>query len=183
MPLAYDRNVLNLTKESGTRKRCDVLFNLAERIAARTFEKHSITFFSQAGFTKETPGKPNDKVKIPLCDQMRDYIVRQRPSFIFHTTPQAWGTYEELRYTMQQAKSYGQKEKQNYFYTSTNLGHSLRVWLCIFFLRNELGMWNGWKFRVLLADHSFTKKEWAQETVKLFVYLYRLIFKKSLAIK
>lgn len=177
VPLAYDR--IQDGQGSGSKARCDSLIKKAEIVATKikTHERYGITFLSQAGYTKESRGNPTDKVKTPLCDQIRDYVVSQMPWVVFHSNPQAWGTYEEIRYTLQQAKNYGQMDKENCFYTSTNLGHSFRVWLCLYFLRTELKMWKGWKFRVLIAKQSFTTKEYFQETLKFLGYLNGFIFK------
>ena len=175
VPLAYDR--IQNEQGKGSIARCKVLIIEATKIA-NTFGARLVTFFSQAGYTKETPGNPSEGVREPLCDQISKYVTDVIPWVTFCSTPQAWGTYEELRYTLQQSKEWGRKEEKNYFYTSTNLGHSFRVWLCLFFLRFQLKMWKGWKMRVLLADHSFSRKEWFQETGKFFVYLYGFIFKR-----
>lgn len=175
VPLAYDR--IQNGQGQGSIARCNVLIEKAREIA-KEVGTMSITFFSQAGYTKETPGRPSEKIREPLCDQMRNYVIGEIPWVCFYTTPQAWGTYEELRYTLQTAKSWNRNQKENSFYTSTNLGHSVRVWLCLFFLRSEFGMWRGWKMRVLIANHSFSKKEWFQETAKFFGYLYKFIFNR-----
>lgn len=162
----------------GSKARCDAL--LVEMWMILRKDDHSLTtdfkFVLTAGYTKESPGKPTEKVPQSLAAQIEQYIRSQNfhPGFIF-VRDKAWGTLEETLGAISLISDIAAVNWTTHpqIYVSTNLGHMPRVWLCWFFLKPK-----GWKVHFVLAKHSFTPKEWVQETVKFFVYLYRFVFKK-----
>jgi hypothetical protein len=133
-------------------------------------------FIFTAGYTKESKSNPTDQHKTSLASQMLKYTERHFEGFpIGESYPVAWGTYEETCHAIRIIREY----RDNYgctvdkIFVSTNPGHMPRVKLCWQYLAPS-----EWDVRFIPADHKFTKKEWAQETVKFFWYLYKFLFKK-----
>ena len=185
VPLAYDR--IQNGQGKGSKARCEALIWKMCLMEEELYTDGKIItncwFGSLAGYTKESPGRPTIKVPVALCDQMKEYTIKlgYPRTGVFFSDPQAWGTYEEIRYALQKiiAEQRYNYQTSNDVYFSTNFGHSFRVCICIWFLKRELGMDNSlFRFHVLLANHSFSKKEYFQETAKFFQYLYRFVFDK-----
>lgn len=181
MALAYDRMPggkprANVSpKRLGTKKRIDALIRLKQGKNWFWDLSQTVTcFVFTAGFSKESPTKPTEQVPQSLAEQMRLYtqsMVQGRTDVQISST--AWGTYAEIRDLIRMCRGFYPGENHTIF-ISTNLGHMPRTLLCWFFLEKPAS----WRVRPVLADHSFTPKEWVQETAKFFTYLYRFSFKK-----
>lgn len=170
-PLAYD--YLNRGR-GGTRARCDILVEWAQ-VEETLPEKRNWFFFLSAGYTKASPTTPTIDVPVSLAAQMEMYLTSQDiPGEKIICAPDnelVFGTYEECRALVTLIKNTGIENPVLYF--STNMGHIPRVFICFWFLVPRK-----WKIRFAPAPHSFTRKEYWQETIKFFVYIYRFLFKK-----
>ena len=162
VPYAYDRPKQG--QVGGTIVRCNTLIS---EMDLRGGDCWDCRFILSAGFTKESVNHPTKQVGQAMAVQMADYINSVR-NYKCHTTQKyTWGTYAETK----EAASwlcYG-----DHIFVSTNLGHMPRVMLCWWFLKPR------WcKVTFIPANHSFTRKEYWQETIKFFTYLYRFLLKK-----
>ena len=175
VPYAYDRMPGGKPREGvlanrlGSKARCDALF----RVVRKRNDLWSVIFILTAGYSKES-ARSTEKIPESIAEQMCIYVKEQ--GFSTHLSPKfSWGTFEETRNAISVISSFAlESVKEPCVYVSTNLGHMPRVWLCWFFLRRH----KTWEVHFVLADHSFTPKEWLQETAKFFQYLYRFVFKK-----
>lgn len=177
-PYAYDRMPNGKPREGvpenhlGSKARCDSLISKYKALAGRPGE--TCEFIFTAGYTKEQKEEPEHDSDLRLANQMITYIRRinpRMPGFTSHI--RAWGTFEETRVAIDEIKEVCDQHDNVMVYASTNLGHMPRVWLCWLFLKPK-----SWKVHFVLARHSFTPKEWFQETSKFFQYLYRFLFRK-----
>lgn len=178
VPLAYDR--IQRGEGKGSLARCEALIKKARKIV---FE-HGLSrvfFCSLAGYTADSHTRPTAEAHTALCDQMKKFVLEELPGVHFYSEPQAWGTYEEVRYALQKIRNeqlYNQQQV-NHVYFSTNFMHGIRVRICIWFLAKELYMDDErFNFHVISASHSFGPIEWFQEIAKTSVYLYKFIFTK-----
>lgn len=168
IPYAYDRlpdgkpRIGVPARRLGSKSRCDALLLKTDPY---------YIFVLTAGFSKKSHDQPTETEKEALCEQMEKYL-RSRGSLFFISKPRTWGTYGETLESIMIMSPFSATRPIE-ICVSTNLGHMPRVWLCWFFLKPK-----GWKVRFVIARHSFTPKEWWQETFKFFVYLYRFIFEK-----
>ncbi|MFA7216626.1 MAG: hypothetical protein WC095_01435 [Candidatus Paceibacterota bacterium] len=171
VPLAYDR--IQNGGGHGSKSRCDVLIKKAKELIS-IYGKYHILFLSFAGYSKKSLGDKQSKKT--LSYQLMNYTKREIEWVETYSNPLAWGTYEEVRYALQYVKQEIKNSSCSNakIYFSTNLGHSPRVRMCIWFLSRHLKI-DGYKIEVVIAGHSFTKKEYAQEIVKFFVYLYKFM--------
>lgn len=176
IPLAYDRIDPIKGTGKGTIERCKAL--LAEVLRIQTQQQTGAIFISTAGYTKESPNKPTPEVQVALAEQIADQVKGFQVEHVVH--PIAWGTYAEITTAFEEIVKY--TRDHNVWgvdiYISTNPGHIPRAKMCCWFLRRKLLRWYNVKFHFIPAHHSFTPKEWGQETIKFFVYLYRFLFKK-----
>lgn len=177
VPMAYD--YIKEGINGGTIERCNTLLKKAFELLLKTSSSR-VHFVSVAGYSKDHRSTKTKEIPESLSEQMIAYCKKHLYTATY-AKPQAWGTYEEIRDALEYIKyvtGFG-TETYHEVYFSTNRGHSFRVKLCIFFLSRELGLKKpNWKFKVLIAKHSFSKKEWFQETGKFFIYLYKFLFKK-----
>lgn len=176
IPLAYDR--IQNGGGHGSKTRCDVLIKKAEEILVATNHKETVQFMSFAGYSKENKNGPN--VESTLSAQMLNYVRTKIKDVIYYgdyDSP-AWGTYEEVYFALKVISPHSRYFKKLVICFSTNLGHSLRVWMCIWFLRIKLGIHPDCQIKVLIANHSFTPKEYFQETAKFFGYLYKFLVRE-----
>lgn len=180
VPYAYDRMPSGKPREGvptnrlGSKARCDVLIGASQQYRKQAGSNTRCRFVLTAGYTKESPAIPTEDVKESIAMEMSDYL-RSQNVWSTHVHPIAWGTLEETRESI---RIISHLSSLNWvihprIFVSTNLGHLPRVWLCWLFLKPK-----GWRFRFVLANHSFTPKEWFQETAKFFQYLYCFVFKK-----
>jgi len=192
VPLAYDRSLDHAGK--GTIARCQALGNYARDLCNLSVTtEDEFVFIATAGFTKESPLEPTQEHHESLAFQIGNYA--RSKSFRAIAKPLAWGTYQELfealglicnEHSLILASHPVQILGVNHIgppkiCISTNLGHMPRVRLVCFFLRHGKMKWTHLRyaeFQFITARHSFTPKEWAQETIKFFIYLYRFLFKK-----
>lgn len=177
IPLAYDR--IQNGGGYGSKKRCDVLITKAKDVLKLTDNKETVQFLSFAGYSKENKKGPNREST--LSAQMLTYIRENIKGVIYYygdSDNPAWGTYEEILHTLKLIAPYSGSFKKLVICFSTNLGHLLRVRMCIWFLRRKLRIHPDCQIKVLVANHSFTPKEYFQETAKFFGYLYKFIFSK-----
>jgi len=181
IPLAYDRIDSVKGTGKGTMARCDALVKEARKVVERTFTHHSCVFISTAGYTKASPDKPTPEIPWSLAEQMMKHISGS--GFCKRVArPVAWGTYQELALALDTLlERYRDSDKWSFdIYISTNAGHMPRVKMCCWFLKRQRSALLDYnpQFHFISASHSFTPKEWVQETIKLFLYLYRFLFKK-----
>lgn len=179
VPYAYDRMPGGKPRKGvplnrlGSKARCDALAKIAENI-----DQYKSYWVLTAGYSKKSPTQSSSLNKESLADQMYWYIkslgFREISSW-----PRSWGTHKETTETvkiiinMALPPPHLRLNPPVDVYISTNLGHMPRVWLCWFFLKPK-----GWKVHFVPANHSFTLKEYFQETAKFFVYLYHFLSKK-----
>ncbi len=173
VPLAYDH--MENGGGNGSRERCNAVLRIIQScLPAKCWVG------SFAGYSLYNLAGP--KGSKPLCQQMINYIEFYSGGVgVFFADPQAWGTYEEIRYALQRidADQKFRGESENKIIFSTNYGHGFRIRMILFFLTRELKMDDGrFTFSIIHAHHSFTPKEWVQETIKFGVYLYKFVFKK-----
>jgi hypothetical protein len=163
-------------KRLGGKARCDALIEKAYSLLKEDEESFStdFCFVLVSRFSKDQK-KPSADLPQSIAEQMAVYVEEKSPCFVTKQYPTAWGTCEETAISIQVIPFIlGQDwPHKPVVYVSTNPGHMPRVWLCWFFLKPK-----GWKVHFVLANHSFTPKEWFQETAKFFQYLYRFVFKK-----
>jgi len=177
IPLAYDR--IQDGGGHGSKKRCDVLIKTAVKVLEATKHQETIQFLSFAGYSKENKKGPNREST--LSAQMLNYVRDEIRDVIYYYGDchnPAWGTYEEVLNTLKLIAPDSRVFRKLVVCFSTNLGHSPRVWMCIWFLRKKLKIHPDCQIKVLIADHSFTFKEYFQETIKFFSYLYKFLFNR-----
>lgn len=176
VPYAYDRMPGGKPREGvppnrlGSKARCDALVCAHKQLNPN--DEWS-GFILTAGYTKNFPSIPRETNE-SIAGQMRKYLLEQ--GFSSTVRILTWGTYKETESAIKEIRNTLYESWRNeptMVYVSTNLGHMPRVWLCWFFLRPR-----GWKVHFVLANHSFSLKEYFQETAKFFQYLYRFVFKK-----
>lgn len=161
----------------GSKARCDKLIAMVSETESL---RPGYIFILTAGFTKESPASPTQKVWESLSGQMERYLLSQgvQPKKIF-AQERSWGTHEETVEAIKLITKMAEPPQHLRFnphidiYVSTNLGHIPRVWLCWYFLKPKK-----WKVHFVRANHSFTPKEYFQETAKFFGYLYKFLFNK-----
>ncbi len=154
----------------GSKARCDALLAVIQK--NRLEHCH---FVFTAGYSKESPKVPTKVGEISMCWEMAIYIESQEAGvgLGLWRISTAWGTYEETLHAINFIGLDSFIPPPDEVWVSTNLGHMPRVWLCWFFLKPK-----GWKVHFVVANHSFTLKEYFQETAKFLGYLYRFVFKK-----
>ena len=192
IPLAYDRIDPTKGTGKGTAARCIVLLKKALDVVQKEGIHSKCIFVATAGFSKENPGKPTREVQVSLTQDIMRFIQTSWSGRKIGR-PIAWGTYQEVLTALEiicDEETYRVKNqvltpeptdhKWPDVHISTNLGHMPRVRLCCFFFRRRLQATHirRAKFHFVVAPHSFTLKEWGQETIKFFIYLYRFVFKK-----
>ena len=177
VPYAYDRMPDGkprkgvALKRLGSRARIDALLVSLIKIF-KVGEMRTYWFVLTAGYSKESVNSPTSKVHRSIAEEMGMYIISQNgDGLAIIPNELAWGTYQETARAISTIRT--KALVGNHVFVSTNLGHMPRVWLCWLFLKPS-----SWEVHFVLADHSFTKKEWLQETVKFFIYLYRFLFRK-----
>jgi len=173
IPLGYDR----ILDEGGlgTIARCDALIEEARKIG----NEYLCRFVATAGYTKESPTKPTEEVKESLAEQIGQHI-RKAGFRRLIIRPCVWGTRDELAVALSEVSQIVTQNWDNtpVIYISTNPGHMPRVRLCCYFLKREFDWNKKIRFIFVPANHSFTRKEWGQETIKLLIYLCRFLFNK-----
>lgn len=175
-PLAYDRMPNGQPRQDvppkhlGSKARIDALLHKMV-VVLGTPQNHLFMFV--AGFSKKSPDKPTTDAPVSLSEEMDRYANYQTPALKSFWDAQSWGTHDEIRSIIATGKLVDTGEDHD-VYIATNLGHMPRVMLCWFLLGKPLS----WRVHFVLAKHSFSPKEWAQETVKFFVYLHRFAFRK-----
>lgn len=161
-------------KRLGSKARCDALLAELQRMDDLWTYFRS-RFVLTAGYTKDSPGEPTVGAEESIAQQMRYYLLSRDWTLSCVMQGRVWGTFEE---TKEAIRLIAYSADTNWasdvkIYVSTNLGHLPRVWLCWLFLKPE-----GWKVHFVTAKHSFTLKEYFQETGKFFIYLYRFLFRR-----
>ncbi len=175
-PLAYDRMPHGQPRQDtpinrlGSKVRIDVLLKKLVMVLG-TPKDHLFVFV--AGFSKKSPDTPTTDAPISLAEEMDRYANYQTPALESFWDAQSWGTHDEIHSIIEEGKGVGTGEDHD-VYIATNLGHMPRVMLTWFFLEKP----KSWRAHFVIAKHSFSPKEWAQETIKFFTYLYRFTFKK-----
>jgi hypothetical protein len=149
-----------------------------EEITLDLSEEDSVVFILTGGYTKESPDIPTVSVRQSLASQMRKYLLEKAPYLEIDSDPVAWGTLIETKEAICIMRQHVQSKFADrvVVHVSTNLGHLPRVLLCWFALRPK-----HWKIRWDLANHSFTPKEWGQETLKFLKYIPLLIRERKRA--
>lgn len=161
-PYAYDR--IQDGSGKGSMARCDALLKLL-----KTIRPDDHVFVLTAGFTKVSPNKPAPGVPVSLAEQMHRYLRSKDSEALTDRYPVAWGTLDETKeaiYIIEQNARAKSADKV-VVWVSTNLGHMPRVRLCWLLLKPET-----WDVKFVTAKHSFIPKEWVQETIKFFQYVY-----------
>lgn len=175
-PLAYDRMPYGQPRQNvpinrlGSKARIDVLLKKMF-VVLDTQEDHLFVFV--AGFSKNSPDTPTTDTPVSLAEEMDRYANYQTPALESFWGAQSWGTHDEIYSVIATGKLVDTGEDHD-VYIATNLGHMPRVMLTWFFLEKP----ESWRIHFVPAKHSFSPKEWVQETVKFFTYLYRFVFKK-----
>jgi len=188
VPYAYDRMPYGEARRGipadrlGSKARCDAL--LAE-YKNSGLKKCISSFVLTAGFTKDSPDEPTETVTESLASQMERYVRLHGHYHPLIPRRLVWGTYEETAaaigaiseivrtWELGHEDVRSDPDDQVHVFVSTNPGHMPRVKLCWRFLKPR-----GWCVHFVPANHTFTKKEWGQETVKFFQYLYRFLFRR-----
>lgn len=159
VPLGY--NWVTADKPSGTEARCDALIEY--------WKKYSISEkFCQFILTAD---RPEGSTHTPMAVEMAEYISTRTNHVLCPIPhPQGWGTISEIERSVklirEQTRTAGPFVR---VHISTNPGHMLRVWLYWKVLAPK-----EWEVIFVPAQHSFSKKEWFQETAKVLRDLYRI---------
>ncbi len=155
VPYAYDRPKAG--QVGGSTARCDAIIKAVDQMG---IPRSECLFILSAGFSKKSVSRPIDDISVSIANQMAEYVEsRGCRSRVVRLT---WGTYGETLSATNNIPT------NQHVIISTNLGHMPRVLLCWWFLAPEHR-----DKEFVLADHHFTLREYAQETIKFFTYLYR----------
>ncbi|MES2213760.1 MAG: hypothetical protein V4473_02915 [Patescibacteria group bacterium] len=168
VPYAYDR--ISEKTGHGTKARCDALLDVV-----RSLDIKEPNFILTAGYSKESPAKPVEEAPESLAYQMCNYIYKQSIGFhqqiLISWSPTAWGTLEETRQAaIRIAAMFSFGEDEIHVYISTNKGHMPRVRLCWKYIKRNLRIDKKLRLHFVEAHHSFSIKEWVQETIKFLQY-------------
>lgn len=175
-PLAYDRMPHGQPRQGVPVKYLGSMHRihaLLDKIAEMPDTPEDHLFVFVAGFSKKSPHEPTAEAHVSLADEMCQYITYWRPVIHSFWDSQSWGTHDELQSVIATGKLVDDGEDHD-VYIATNLGHTPRVMLTWFFLEKP----KSWRVHFVLAKHSFSPKEWVQETAKFFTYLYRFALRK-----
>jgi len=106
-----------------------------------------------------------------MAVEMAEYISKKSSHVLCPTPhPLGWGTISEIEHSIRLIrKQVSTSDPFVRVHISTNPGHMFRVWLYWKVLAPK-----EWEVIFVPADHSFTKKEWIQETAKVLRDLYRI---------
>jgi hypothetical protein len=184
VPYAYDRMPSGNPRDGvpperlGSRARIECLVDILNRIKGGLGEpeRSDFRFILTAGYSKCSPNSPSGGVTECLAEQMAEYLFKHHQLIVSTPGPLVWGTYAETRQAIvliSRSAAFRYLESEVIVFVSTNSAHMPRVRLCWYFLKPR-----GWQVKFVTANHAFTRKEWLQETVKFFNYLYRFIFNK-----
>lgn len=161
IPLGY--NWIVPGQPSGTEARCDRLLRLRRSESLRAEWCHFIL----------TAGKPPGSNRtVTMAEEMADYISYTSKMAINPTpAPLGWGTLAEIQGSILRIKSIASlyPHVQPQVYICTNLGHMFRVKMYWGTLAPK-----EWKVIIVPANHSFTTKEWFQESAKVARDLFRI---------
>ena len=164
IPLGY--NWIVTGKPRGTEARCDALLG---------YIREKCLFPERCRFLL-TASSPTGSDRRSMAAEMADYIRQQSEGFVSPASqPMGWGTIAEIRYSIElikkelNEKGIDEKTERVCVHISTNTGHMFRVQLYWWALAPK-----EWRVIFVPANHSFTMKEWFQETAKVVRDLFRI---------
>lgn len=157
IPLGY--NWIVPGKRGGTEARCNALIEYVAELNAWSCCQFILT-----------ADRPPGSTHTPMANEMAEYIKMMSGGRIYPIPqPLGWGTIAEIKHSIAYIQKIVGNQESVEVFISTNLGHIPRVTLYWIVLRPK-----GWKAVFIPANHSFTMKEWFQETAKVIRDIYRI---------
>lgn len=160
IPLGYDW-IEEGVSGTGTKARCDVMLEYREKNFIPPSRCHFIL----------TADRPHGSTHKPMAEEMAEYISSKSKGVFCPTPqPQGWGTVSEIRNSISLIETIDKEDSPIRVHISTNPGHMLRVKMYWWVLAPP----KDWEVVFIKANHSFSKKEWLQETAKVLRDVYRI---------